>query len=128
MLTGYQVIVNFDHFHKNGTGDYVLDLLNRRFTFDGKEEKIFSIFENIQKWFDNEINKNGIDKSKISIAEVNVRVCEPTVDKICIETRKCLFFKKVIETNLYQYKTLINFTLKTDEKDYSKSSVGWIMN
>lgn len=129
ILTGYQVILNSDYFEKYGQGEYILDLLKGHFTFNGDEKEMFPIFSNIQKWFNNEIVKNRIDINFVATAKVTLQVEKPNPgEKIRIETRSWLFFKKIVEIDMYKYKTVINFTLITDEKDYSKTGVGAIGN
>lgn len=129
MLTGYQVISNFKYFKMYGHGEYVLDLLKGSFTLNGKEIDIFPIFANIQKWFNNEISKLRIDIRYLSEAMVTLRVAEPDpIETFRIETRSCIFFKKIIEYHQHKYRTRIILSLITDEKDYSKKANGVICN
>ncbi len=120
ILTGYQVIVNFDYLEKDGQGEYVLDLLTGRFTFNGRDTELFPLFSNIQKWFNNEITKNRIDIKLITVAQIIFEVGPISVQQVGTEIRSWLFFKKVLKNNIYYCKTDINLILKTDKMDYSK--------
>lgn len=124
-LTGYQVVANFDYFKKYGQGEYLLNLLTERLTFNGADAEFFPIFSNIQKWFNNEITKNRIDNNYITVASIELQVGPPSSEKIRIET-KWLFFRRIVEIDRYDYKTVIKFNLRTDEKDYSRQSEGAI--
>jgi len=129
MLRGYQIIINFDFFHALGQGEYVLDLLNASLTFNGNKTEMFPIFLNIKQWFQKEIEKNKIDVNFIIEAKIILSVEKPIPpEKIRFETRKWIFFKKIHEIDKYDYKTVINCILKTDEHDYSKQSIGAIWN
>lgn len=55
ILTGYQAILNFEYFRANGEGRYVLDFLTGRLSFNGVSKDRFPIFENLLKWFNNEV-------------------------------------------------------------------------
>ncbi len=125
ILTGYQVLTNADYFTKYGQGDYELDLLTEKLKFNGSTIESFPIFLFLQKWFNNEIIKNKIDKNFITLASIELKVGPPTGEKIRIET-KWLFFKRVVEIDRYDYKIIIKLNLKTDEKDYSKQGIGAI--
>lgn len=120
MLTGYQAISNFDYFKKYGKGEYVLDLLKGQLTFNGTDTELFPIFSNIQTWFNNEETKNKIDKNLIIVAQVILNVGPISVRHIRTEMRNWLLIKRVIQNDIYECKTDINFVFKTDEKDYSK--------
>ncbi len=129
ILTGYQIVVNYNYFHSFGQGEYILDLLNANLTFKGNKIEMFPIFSNIQKWFQKEIEKNRIDVNFIIEAKIILSVEKPVApEKIRIEMRKWIFFKKFYEIDRYEYKTAINCILKTDEHDYSKKTSGAIWN
>jgi hypothetical protein len=119
--------MNYKIFHNNGQGEYVLDLLRKNLTFNGSVITPFSIFSNIQKWFDDDVNKYKIDKNFLMTAKVFVKLGQPIYKPYCFEQRKWFFFKKIYEIQTYEYRTNIIVELKTDEKDYSKASEAIIM-
>jgi len=98
-----------------------LDLLKGHLTFNGADAELFPIFSNIQSWFNSEITTNRIDKDFINVAKVILKVGPISVQQIRTEVRNWLFFKRILQNDIYDCKTDINLILKTDEKDYSKS-------
>ena len=100
ILTGYQPIVDFEYFLANGEGRYVLDFLTGRLSFNGVSKDCFPIFENLLKWFNNEVIKYNIDQRYLLEARVEFDVSKPISHEL--------------------YKTTVRFVLKTDKKDYSK--------
>jgi len=129
MLTGYQIVANYNYFESLGEGEYSLDLLKASLTFKGNRIEMFPIFSNIQKWFQKEIKQHRIDVNFIIEAKVILLLKNRLPqNKIKIEITKWIFFKRIYEIDRYEYKTVINCILKTDEHDYSKKSVGAIWN
>lgn len=129
ILTGYQAILNFEYFRANGEGRYVLDFLTGRLSFNGVSKDRFPIFENLLKWFNNEVIKHNIDQSSLLEARAEFDVSKPiSHEAIRIEAKKWIFFKKIIEVNDYEYKTTARLVLKTDKKDYSKTVNSVIRN
>jgi hypothetical protein len=111
ILTGYQAITNFDYFKKYGEGEYVLDLLKGHLTFNGADAELFPIFSNIQSWFNSEITTNRIDKDFINVAKVILKVGPISVQQIRTEVRNWLFFKRILQNDIYDCKTDINLIL-----------------
>ena len=127
ILTGYQVLIDYQNFKKKGPGTYTIDLLNEKVTFNGAEIDIFPVFSYIIDWFRNETENNTNPKANLTTAKVLFRVENKTESTPYYQEFKLFrftLFRKKFTT--YQYNTEIDVILKTQTDDYSKKGEGVI--
>lgn len=126
ILTGYQIVLNYQAFKNHGEGKYILDLMSGKFTFNENEEEKFVIFKNLLNWFNNEIENNNIGKKYLTEARVVFQVSNEKMVERRFELKRWFFFKKVFIFKNPEFKTKIQVYIKTDEKDYSKEKE-WVI-
>jgi hypothetical protein len=125
ILNGHQMYGQIKYFWDKGAGTYVYDLLNNKLEFDGRPIPAYPIFEITKKWFDTDIIKNRIQKEKIESAQIRVDL-KKKEERIVTIQKAYLFglLKKTITLpNERDMLGEAKVTIRTDEKEYSKSLI-----
>ena len=125
ILNGYQMYGQIKYFWDKGTGTYVYDLLNDKLEFEGESIPAFPIFGITKKWFETDIEKNRIQREKIESAVIRLDIKKK--DERILTIQKAYLFGIIKKTiSLPNERDMLGeakVSIKTDEKEYSKTSI-----
>ena len=109
MFAGWRLSQDIDTLKNIGSGKFLLDFLNKKWYLNDNESEIdLYIFEEIESWFKENLQKDNIDSKKLQEAYLQVNI-------VIID---CATTPKSRTKRIIQISAEMTAIIKTDEKEY----------